>query len=401
MAEMKDMSMEGEKEFTFSEAEYNEMMEQYQAERMKNLRRRRLPEQRTLHEALNAMTKPELEDIQYNLNLPMAGSLNRVKKAEMVESLEGEIVKFAGRWFVSAFQEQKDLFDYACQHEGLLTGLQQEDYRLDYLRGIGVLFCGMQKGELTWFMPEEIQAEYRKINNGAFADAVNLNTEVVRLSAGLVFYYGLIDYDQLYQKVCGYIDAELDFADFMGIIFNGGCWYSQIVAGKHDLQHESLMNLKALEEARCQYIKLAYAEFPYDRVYDAGEESYIESTEEYRALAQYLMRKKQLDVLKAAEAVRSIGIIIQNGYEMKDIIAFLAEHQLKMDTEAENRELNQLIGAYYAKMPLWVLKGHTTSEVSRQTEPTQVREGRKVGRNEPCPCGSGKKYKNCCLQKEY
>ncbi len=27
---------------------------------------------------------------------------------------------------------------------------------------------------------------------------------------------------------------------------------------------------------------------------------------------------------------------------------------------------------------------------------TFVREGRKVGRNEPCPCGSGKKYKNCC-----
>ncbi len=27
---------------------------------------------------------------------------------------------------------------------------------------------------------------------------------------------------------------------------------------------------------------------------------------------------------------------------------------------------------------------------------TVVRETRKVGRNEPCPCGSGKKYKNCC-----
>ena len=23
--------------------------------------------------------------------------------------------------------------------------------------------------------------------------------------------------------------------------------------------------------------------------------------------------------------------------------------------------------------------------------------GRKIGRNEPCPCGSGKKYKRCCL----
>jgi len=27
---------------------------------------------------------------------------------------------------------------------------------------------------------------------------------------------------------------------------------------------------------------------------------------------------------------------------------------------------------------------------------TYVRDGRKVGRNEPCPCGSGKKYKQCC-----
>jgi preprotein translocase subunit SecA len=26
----------------------------------------------------------------------------------------------------------------------------------------------------------------------------------------------------------------------------------------------------------------------------------------------------------------------------------------------------------------------------------QVVRGDKVGRNDPCPCGSGKKYKKCC-----
>ena len=31
---------------------------------------------------------------------------------------------------------------------------------------------------------------------------------------------------------------------------------------------------------------------------------------------------------------------------------------------------------------------------------TVRREGKKVGRNDPCPCGSGKKYKKCCLAKE-
>jgi SEC-C motif/Nuclease-related domain len=31
--------------------------------------------------------------------------------------------------------------------------------------------------------------------------------------------------------------------------------------------------------------------------------------------------------------------------------------------------------------------------------PRQIRKERKVGRNDPCPCGSGKKYKKCCLDK--
>ncbi|MFY9495100.1 MAG: SEC-C metal-binding domain-containing protein, partial [Limnochordia bacterium] len=31
-----------------------------------------------------------------------------------------------------------------------------------------------------------------------------------------------------------------------------------------------------------------------------------------------------------------------------------------------------------------------------EVERTPRRTGEKVGRNDPCPCGSGKKYKRCC-----
>ena len=31
---------------------------------------------------------------------------------------------------------------------------------------------------------------------------------------------------------------------------------------------------------------------------------------------------------------------------------------------------------------------------------TIVRSAAKIGRNDPCPCGSGKKYKHCCLIKQ-
>ena len=39
----------------------------------------------------------------------------------------------------------------------------------------------------------------------------------------------------------------------------------------------------------------------------------------------------------------------------------------------------------------------TAEEVTRPRPRTPVRrKGRKIGRNDPCPCGSGKKYKHCC-----
>ena len=35
-----------------------------------------------------------------------------------------------------------------------------------------------------------------------------------------------------------------------------------------------------------------------------------------------------------------------------------------------------------------------SSEEGTKSQPKKV--AKKIGRNDPCPCGSGKKYKNCC-----
>jgi preprotein translocase subunit SecA len=37
------------------------------------------------------------------------------------------------------------------------------------------------------------------------------------------------------------------------------------------------------------------------------------------------------------------------------------------------------------------------TEADKKIEPIRNRQ-EKVGRNEPCPCGSGKKYKQCCMR---
>jgi preprotein translocase subunit SecA len=43
--------------------------------------------------------------------------------------------------------------------------------------------------------------------------------------------------------------------------------------------------------------------------------------------------------------------------------------------------------------------GRDTS--SEESEPVTIRNRtEKSSRNDPCPCGSGKKFKNCCMRKQ-
>jgi len=41
-------------------------------------------------------------------------------------------------------------------------------------------------------------------------------------------------------------------------------------------------------------------------------------------------------------------------------------------------------------------KPEDISDLEKLLNPPQVVKSEKIGRNDPCPCGSGKKYKKCC-----
>jgi hypothetical protein len=64
------------------------------------------------------------------------------------------------------------------------------------------------------------------------------------------------------------------------------------------------------------------------------------------------------------------------------------------DLEAQGRlGGGRMLGAYAkALAPAYLEKA------SGKTKPI-TRPGSKIGRNEPCPCGSGRKYKKCCMGK--
>jgi preprotein translocase subunit SecA len=85
-----------------------------------------------------------------------------------------------------------------------------------------------------------------------------------------------------------------------------------------------------------------------------------------------------------------------------EVIKFLSLVQIQREDEAEAIERRRREAAAreqlaYQHAEASAMEGESPAEAAEQpsTPQTYTREQPKVGRNEPCPCGSGKKYKQC------
>jgi len=83
--------------------------------------------------------------------------------------------------------------------------------------------------------------------------------------------------------------------------------------------------------------------------------------------------------------------------EMVDRVrATVVELLVKMQVTREGAERP----APRAPRPATPVREVALSHTPSERRPDAGRPGQKIGRNDPCPCGSGKKYKKCCLAKD-
>ena len=104
-----------------------------------------------------------------------------------------------------------------------------------------------------------------------------------------------------------------------------------------------------------------------------------------------------------------------NSDSKPDLIIQYLQRWLEFPSFEFTQVVTAKIAELYDNPRLWVLKGYTPNELFQEGKkflkplpPEPFKAGRsdakaidlaprtKVGRNDPCPCGSGKKYKRCC-----
>lgn len=128
-----------------------------------------------------------------------------------------------------------------------------------------------------------------------------------------------------------------------------------------------------------------------------GYEYFMEMDALLCQLEEWPKQKGDVEIIREEygevyEVFRDFWRLLQSGAEQRRMM----KEEMRIEYAKLSRKYEG--GHYYEMFPdkqpdLEAVKWDS------QENGTFVRDGKKVGRNDPCPCGSGKKYKNCCMRK--
>ncbi len=153
---------------------------------------------------------------------------------------------------------------------------------------------------------------------------------------------------------------------------------------------------KEIEEQLLELAERLYDEK--ERQLGAGDMRQLERLVMLRAVDSLWIRHlTSLDDLREGIGLRAYG-------QQDPLVAFKREgHEMYADLLAaiQRAVVGDIYRVSLVREPQPRPMREMRNNVEAQRAPRPVRTaGPKVGRNDPCPCGSGKKYKHCCMGKE-
>lgn len=148
------------------------------------------------------------------------------------------------------------------------------------------------------------------------------------------------------------------------------------------------------------------------------ENGYFEVNKQYSKLVEYVKKSFFNDDQKAEWFCEDIYGTCQYDFDIQSVIQTFNDKKINFKDEKEANKVLQLVMELANNVRIWENNGHTPNEIFKKFEKPNlkplpnkpfdfnktnvfdIRTKKKIGRNDPCPCGSGKKYKKCCLGKD-
>ncbi|MGU3472003.1 YecA family protein [Paenibacillus sp. D51F] len=278
-----------------------------------------------------------------------------------------------------------------------------------FLMDKGLVFSFMERDQLFFVMPEEVKAAYKTLDQKSFREERSITQLVLRYIEAAANLYGICPVSKIIEIINDQNGGGLTEEQFNRIRssvsdkmltwdIQRGFLYSDGLDG------ESLDDYEAFLESvqnKPYYIP------PKEELLRYAEMDYFEKTPQLDVLKSYIMRQ-------LGEGERMADAIvddIQLACSMEEPLDVIMEEFERRSIRLSKKQLTDmmpLIIDVHNTTRMWSNRGFTPHELSPRRSRSEnagnvvqfPSASSKVGRNEPCPCGSGKKHKKCCLLKK-
>ncbi|MED1470367.1 SEC-C metal-binding domain-containing protein [Bacillus salipaludis] len=356
----------------------------------------------TLQEQLGKMTKSELDNIRKNLDLKGVSSL---KKAELVTVLQEMIPKSLEQVCLPFDAECFRLLTKIAHNGGHMIAPDLEPHQIEYFRARGLIFTGTFQGKRILAVPDELIVPIISLeDNKNLTSIINRNTEWIKLTYGLCYYYGTLSTAQLSEMLETFTKEPLRLREFLDVIHHANSYHKGINLNEEGFSNRRVFDPKRVKQEHRMRESVAFFPFTKKQLLKAGEAGFVEKNQSYLEFVQFLTLYFEMDREAADSIVEECVYATRIGDGPNEVMQYLGSVLEFESLETVQAIMDQVVHLMN-NTKRWFLKGYTPIELREHslkpellTSPKQT-EGitnEKIGRNNPCPCGSGKKYKKCC-----
>jgi len=291
-------------------------------------------------------------------------------------SMEDDVARIFGGDKMKTIAQTFNLGDDVPISNGIITKQIEKAQRLVEGRNYSI-----RKQVLSYDDVMNVQREIIYKERGKVLDGMDVHEQIIDMMADLA------------EEIIGYYaDYKTDYQTWDYAAFNQALEKKMLPQGTNLMTPElcSCFDVYKLKEA---VLKIAVKDYN-DKI-EALEKDGFDFKELERVVLLKTVDAKWMEHIDAMDALRrGIGL---RGYGQRDPLIAYREEGLEM--------FEDMVSRIHSETASILLKIHV--EKKEDGAPATVRQNiataqqsvatqKKVGRNDPCPCGSGLKYKNCC-----
>lgn len=355
---------------------------------------------------LNKLKKPELKRLVDHHGLKGCSSLSKGGLIERIIATLGDVSRLE---YILCGMNELMISDFMMlanepyvNGEDMMSGCEYTLYNLGYVYPV------LNGKETVYTMPQVVKEAYAMISQDEFQNTKARTDLVYLYMKALVNLYGICDFNQLCNVFNQYEESPLTPEEALNVLFCKLTFQGDVQSFGPLFVSDSLLidseqevlALRELQEEKDYYMPTK------EEIQTFGMDE-GEWTPQLMQVQKFIEENICEDKKVAREIAHEMGMSFAYQYQPK--LAFMALESRGIEIPSYNvgQALMIILMDSFKHARTWENRGfrQVDLEVSAVKETTSSQlvvpminpiKSTKVGRNEPCPCGSQKKYKKCC-----